>query len=238
MALPANIRVNLTAPFPAQVTGQGGVTIGKQNGIWTVGYGAGSYGTLPQPTAAQMQNAVFPVWNTVTQSFVNVPLTSIGTPILLNTLTANNSANLQDTTSFAFGYNDHSIVFENVVPVTNNVAFKMLVQSGGTFQITGYANANGSVATTYGDLLGSNTNLGNTAGVGFSGEIKMYGIPSATTTNKQFTGFVTWNNNAGTAVSSILGGWWNGGQGALTGLQFLMGSGNISTGTIKIYGWL
>jgi len=36
MTLPANIRVNIGAPFPSQVKGKGIVAVSKANGIWTV----------------------------------------------------------------------------------------------------------------------------------------------------------------------------------------------------------
>lgn len=39
MTLPANIRVNIGAPFPSIVRGSGPITIQKTNGIWTVGLG-------------------------------------------------------------------------------------------------------------------------------------------------------------------------------------------------------
>lgn len=37
MTLPANIRVNVSAPFPARVAGSGFATIAKANGIYTIG---------------------------------------------------------------------------------------------------------------------------------------------------------------------------------------------------------
>jgi hypothetical protein len=37
MTLPANIRTNMSAPFPATVRGSGLISITKANGIWTVG---------------------------------------------------------------------------------------------------------------------------------------------------------------------------------------------------------
>lgn len=36
MTLPANIRVNIGAPFPSMVKGGGVVAVAKKNGIWTV----------------------------------------------------------------------------------------------------------------------------------------------------------------------------------------------------------
>lgn len=37
MTLPANIRVNVGAPFPALVKASGPVTVGRANGTWTLG---------------------------------------------------------------------------------------------------------------------------------------------------------------------------------------------------------
>ena len=37
MTLPANIRTNMSAPFPATVRGSGLVSVAKTNGVWTVG---------------------------------------------------------------------------------------------------------------------------------------------------------------------------------------------------------
>ena len=45
--------------------------------------------------------------------------TTSGTPVLLNTLTANNSASLADTTSFTSAYDDYEIVFDNLLPASN-----------------------------------------------------------------------------------------------------------------------
>lgn len=38
MKLPANIRVNVKAPFPTLVYGTGPITVTKANGIWTIGF--------------------------------------------------------------------------------------------------------------------------------------------------------------------------------------------------------
>jgi len=38
MVLPANIRVNVGAPFPTLVRGSGPISLLKVNGIWTIGY--------------------------------------------------------------------------------------------------------------------------------------------------------------------------------------------------------
>jgi hypothetical protein len=49
MTLPANIRVNAQLPFPSLVVGSGPITIGKQNGIWTVGFSINAFGSIVPP---------------------------------------------------------------------------------------------------------------------------------------------------------------------------------------------
>jgi hypothetical protein len=49
MTLPANIRVNAQLPFPSLVTGSGPITIGKQNGIWIVGFSIDVFGSIVPP---------------------------------------------------------------------------------------------------------------------------------------------------------------------------------------------
>jgi hypothetical protein len=156
---------------------------------------------------------------------------------LLNVLTASNSASLSDTTSMTSAYNDYVITFSNMVPVTNQVNFNCQLQSGGTFQTTGYINGAGG-ATTYIDMMNGAATLYNGAGIGLTGGFIIKNVNS-TSVNK----FISqWERFAWYTAASTLTGLngftaiWNGGQGTITGLQFQMSSGNISTGAIKIYG--
>jgi hypothetical protein len=48
MALPANIRVNLSAPFPALVIGGGGIAVAKNNGVWTISLVSGQLVSVMQ----------------------------------------------------------------------------------------------------------------------------------------------------------------------------------------------
>jgi hypothetical protein len=64
MTQPANIRVNLAAPFPATVKGSGVVAIAKANGIWTVSLNYAALGlaqSVPDPN-----NTYTLVWNALT----------------------------------------------------------------------------------------------------------------------------------------------------------------------------
>jgi len=67
MTLPANIRINMSAPFPSQVKGSGPVTVSKQNGIWSIGLGVGQLGPVVagfDPTTIDI-----PVYNTINQTW-------------------------------------------------------------------------------------------------------------------------------------------------------------------------
>jgi hypothetical protein len=84
MTLPANIRVNASAPFPASVKGSGVVTITKANGIWTIGL---NFGLVPvNPNAPDPANLVL-LWNPVTGVFSLVAIGSFTNQRLAKILT-------------------------------------------------------------------------------------------------------------------------------------------------------
>ncbi len=157
--------------------------------------------------------------------------------VLLNTLTPSNVASISDTTSFTSAYDNYLIMFENIVPVTDGVNFTLQVHSGGSFKTTNYLNISGLADTT--DIRMTGIEFGgvisNTAGAGLSGMFNIFGV-NATNTFKIARYQNTWYSSSSAVQTSGSGGVWNGGQGAVDGFQVLMTSGNISTGTIKIYG--
>jgi hypothetical protein len=85
MSLPANIRVNIGAPFPATVKGSGVVVISKANGIWTVGLNFAKL--LPAlQTIADPPNTDVLVYNAVTGVYSLVPASAVAN-LALNNLT-------------------------------------------------------------------------------------------------------------------------------------------------------
>jgi len=153
--------------------------------------------------------------------------------VLIEVLTASNSATLT-TSAFAASFDDYMLVCDNIVPVTDNVNFNTTVESGGTFQSTTYLNT--SAVTTAIDLTTAST-LSNIAGKGYSSVITVHNVNS-TSVNKYVDGLGKWLSSGGTVIANgIAGGFWNGGQGAVTRMRFQMSSGNISTGSIKVFGY-
>jgi hypothetical protein len=152
--------------------------------------------------------------------------------VLLKTLTASNSATLEDASVFTSAYDDYAFVYDNLVPVTNAQAIYARIQSGGTYQTTGYLNS--TAATTLIDF--GVTSLSNTAGMGLSGVAYLHNVNSTTEVKTLISHSAAYSSTGPALTLTNNVGAWNGGMGAVTGVRFLANSGNISTGNIKIYG--
>jgi hypothetical protein len=154
------------------------------------------------------------------------------------TLTASSSASL--SFNFPSGYNEYQLVFENVLPATASVNCIIQVNVGGV-QSTTYigwdarfnGSSLGSSSITNGvPCAGLGASVPNT-GTGISGVITVF-KPQGTAAPK------IWNGqfNASGMNAAVISGYWNGGNGAITGFQALFSTGLIASGTIKIYGRL
>lgn len=163
-----------------------------------------------------------------------------GNRVLLATLTASSSASLADTTSLTSTYDSYLLVFEGILPATNSVACRLRVNSGGV-QTTSYlANLITRtsavdettfipIATSGASLLASNT------GPGIYAQAFVY-QPSGTSAPKMVSATGSYLNSSSNISNFVSGGYWNGGNGAVTGIEITMSSGNIASGTVKIYG--
>lgn len=75
MTLPANIRINMSAPFPALVKGSGLVTLTKQNGIWTAGFSIANVAVMPQATDPAVVSML--LWNSALNTFQQTTLAQL-----------------------------------------------------------------------------------------------------------------------------------------------------------------
>jgi hypothetical protein len=175
---------------------------------------------------------------------------------LLNTLTASNSATLVDTTSFTATYSKYLIYFDSIRPATNQVYFSVRVSTdgGATYQATSYvsacsiefggsssqANTNTTTEIALSNIAaaGNASNIGSGAGYGLSGELLVFN-PAGTTTRKRMMGVMTYQQgstvNPGDDGRVRVFGFWDANT-AINAIQFKMNSGNITSGTIQIYG--
>ena len=174
-------------------------------------------------------------------SWVRYSNSTNGGRVLLATLTGSNSTTLA-TTALA-GYRYIEILFSNIVPVTTSTILQLQWYAG-SYLATGYQqylaifNTGGSQGynqTTYVDLCGGGR-VSNSAGSGYCGRILLFNANQGT----GFKQFIVDTGGLDSTTNYVNRTW---GQGnlntatAITGFQMFMSSGNISTGTVQVWGW-
>lgn len=172
-----------------------------------------------------------------------VSATAAGGWVLLNTLTASSSASLQDTTSITNSYTQYLFVLENVVPATAAATCQMQLQISAAFQTTGYSafafqitNGGSSGSGNISTYIPCDTSSGtNNVDPGFTTYIEAGNLSNASNRHQFVTKSVS-NSNSQVISIGFGGGWYNTAAGAVTGVKFLMSSGNITSGVVKIYG--
>ena len=184
---------------------------------------------------------------------------SLGSMTLIKTLTASSSANL----TFVDG--SSSVVLDSTYPIyvfkfinmqsaSTDVAFQVNFRDGGSSydatKTTSYfytEHGEGGQAGTVGYLASRDeaqssdaqhltTNIGRTGSDSASGTLHLFN-PSSTTFVKHFTSVVSNHDTTSPGYSQAIyvGGYCNV-TAAIDGVQFTMSSGNIASGTIKLYG--
>lgn len=203
---------------------------------WTI-LGPGTSGQFLQTQGP----AANPIWQT------GGGATTSGNRTLIATLTA--SANQPaDTTSLTSTYSRYELVFESIVPVDNACTIRLKVNSGGvqstsylasTFRLSSAGSAAGTT-TTFIPVSAQDAGLmsSTASNGGLNGSVIIYD-PSNTTHIKHFRGTMSQFDTGASTVSGVeTYGAWNGGTGAITGFTISTSgaSGNIASGTIKIFG--
>ena len=234
---------------PASITGAG--TVALTVPVVTANGGTGVVSpathTIPinQGASAQANTGTGTTGQCVVSNGASAdPSFKSGCRVLLNTLTASNSATLSDTTSLTSTYSSYEIVFDNLLPATNAVTLDLQVHSGGSFQSTSYINS--TIGFTGGSVTPHNISttafvpLSNAADIvnvapGASGYVRIDN-PSGASVSKMVFGLGTYAGSTSVGFVTVAGLWNN--AAAIDGFQFLMSSGNITSGTIKIYGFL
>ena len=183
-------------------------------------------------------------------SFALVPS---GSPVLLATSTASASASISFTTGIDSTYDIYKWEFINCHPATNGVEFQFNMSTDGG------SNYNVAKTTTtfeaFQNEAGSSTNLTYQAGddlaqgTGFqelsdgignendecnAGTLTLFN-PSSTTYVKHFIATTNMYNGGDFSVNDFIAGYGNT-TSAVNAIRFLMSSGNIDAGTIKMYG--
>jgi hypothetical protein len=167
---------------------------------------------------------------------------------LLEQHTASSSATLDFTTCISSTYDVYQIVLTDIAPATNGADLLMYVGTGGGptwdtgnnyigggLVMDTSTGATGTwVATTGGAKLGPG--ISNNAGYGtYNGELIAHALLS-TSHRKSFHGTSAFITSTPQGLIAQTGFQWLTTGTAVSGLQFKCSSGNIASGTIRVYG--
>jgi len=174
--------------------------------------------------------------------------------VLLNTISASQIGSAVDTTSFSSRYSRFRVTFENVCAVAtahSTTSLNMVIATTGVaWQSSGYISSiqNNVGLTTVLDgttslflLSGARatTSVGTTTTYGVNGYIEIVN-PSNAVFFKSINGVLNYMTQGAagtlTAAAVIPTGFWNGAASNITAIAISFQTGNIATGTIRIYG--
>ena len=170
--------------------------------------------------------------------------------VLLSTQTASDSANVAFTSGIDSTYKEYIFEWINVNPATDNVQFQFEGSTGSfgvtkttTFFIAYHreddSNSGLEYNATYDEAQSTDPQtlvigLGNASDECGCGELHLFN-PSSTTYVKNFYATSQAMDHGGLGMETFIGGYFNT-TSAITGFRFSMTSGNVSSGTFKMYG--
>jgi len=176
-----------------------------------------------------------------------------GSLVLISEQTASSSATISFTSGIDSTYKEYVFKFINIHPATDNVQFMHngSVDSGSNYNVTKtntvfegeHSEGGGSGTLNYitGHDIAQGTgnakftyNCGNDNDQSLSGQFILFN-PSSTTFVKHFISVVSNSHNSDYEKNTYTGGYYNT-TSAIDAIQFSYSSGNIDSGTIKMYG--
>jgi len=184
-------------------------------------------------------------------SFANA---SAGTLILLSTQTASASANISFTTGLDSTYDEYIFKFINIHPQTDmaDFNFNLSTDSGSNYNVTktttyfqayhdetdgdpaalGYVTALDLAQSTSDQII--SRDIGNANDECLSGYLQLFN-PSSTTYVKHFIARTNRYDGGNYSIDTFVAGYGNT-TSAINAIKFLMNTGNIDDGIIKLYG--
>lgn len=173
----------------------------------------------------------------------------LGYTLLATNTTA--GATMDFITNINSTYEAYMFSLVNVLPATDDVGLWLRVYVAGVAQsgvsdydwaVNGRSGGTGIVNNDTADsefemidsALAANLAVGNASTEGVEGEVYIYN-PASTAMHKRIKAHLAWSNASGNAGIIQSGGIYKG-TSAVDGIQFLFESGNIASGTIRMYG--
>lgn len=190
--------------------------------------------------------------NTIVGPLAAASGAAAGALVFLEAHTASSSATLDFTSFISSTYDDYVIEIVGILPATDAVNLQMEVGTGGgpTYDTTGshYSSVIAGFkndGSAYGPVVQNSGipelahKVSSTTDFGGVQITMRFQLPQSTTQRRNFTGYGQYvTNDGGLAVAnlSLVAAQYVTLGTALTALRFLFTSGNIASGTIRIYG--
>jgi hypothetical protein len=171
----------------------------------------------------------------------------------ISSQTASNSASISFTSGLTSTYKAYKFVFTNINPATDNAEFEfnMSTDSGSNYNVTKTTTYFHSMVVEDGtsgqieyrtaqDLAQSTAfqtlflDLGNGADESYSGTLTLFN-PASTTYVKHFISNTNGYNGTNITANTFVAGYGNT-TSAINAIRFQMNSGNLTAGTIALYG--
>lgn len=246
------------------ITTSGTLAVAKANQSANLVYAGPSSGGAAAPTFRAVAAADLPLGSSSAFGAVKVDGTTItasagvisavgggsaGALVLLEQHTASSSASLDFTSSITSTYDEYMVEFISVLPATNGTNLLMRFSTNGgssydsapNYRWVGFRSSNagsaaaGSEAATSFNLTSNGGPVNGASSGGVVGSLKIYN-PLTTTQSKLYQGDVGMNDGTGSSnVRAMISGTYASNT-AVDAFQFLMASGNIAAGTIRVYG--
>lgn len=174
--------------------------------------------------------------------------TNFGEWELLETQTASSSATIDFTSNIDSTFTNYAVLLSSVVPANDSVKLQLRISIASTFQTNGfYSWSSVQIASNASTITGSNGNgdteielntnqvIGNDTSEGCNGSVMLYN-PSNASLFKQLETKLLYLSSGANFVRVNGGGTYTNSAGAVDGLRFFFDSGNIASGTFKLYG--
>lgn len=178
-------------------------------------------------------------------AFATIPGGSGGALVLLEQHTAASSASLDFTTCITSAYDEYLLELLQIIPATNGVSLRLRMStdggstydSGTNYSYTrwGWVPAGASAAGDEGatSIQMANGPASNSANYGISGRLSLISPGSAI--YKPVTGLISYFDSSSRTSGENIVGFYKSAT-AINAFRFLMSSGNIASGTIRVYG--
>lgn len=167
-----------------------------------------------------------------------------GSLILVDTETASASSTLDFTTGISSTYSHYVLDIQNLIPATSgqSLVLQVSTDTGSTWAATNYWRAGayyGSAGAAAAVSSESDTTmlLGGISATtdGYRGKVDLYDLASSAT-SKFITGQIgLLASNDGHRYVFLISGWWVGSS-TVDGLRLKSTSGNLTSGTVRLYG--